>query len=64
MTKRALRLPAVEAKTGMKRTQILEAVKQGIFPKPFHAIPGGRAIVWDEGEIDHHLEDQMAKRNV
>jgi prophage regulatory protein len=64
MPKRSLRLPAVEAKTGLKRTQILEAVKQGNFPKPFHVIPGGRAIVWDEDEIDQHLEDQMAKRSV
>lgn len=61
-TRRAIRLPAVEAKTGMKRSQILDAVKRGAFPSPFNVMPGGRAIAWDKGEIDEHLEKQMALR--
>ena len=59
-TKRSLRLRDVEKKVGLKRTQILEAVDKGNFPKPFRIIPGGRAIAWDEGEIDEHLAHQMA----
>ena len=62
MTIRALRMPAVEAKTGMKKTQILEAVDRGDFPAPFKVLPGGRAIAWDEDEIDEHLARQMAAR--
>jgi prophage regulatory protein len=64
MTKprRAIRLPAVEQKTGMKKSQIFDAVKKGIFPKPFNVLPGGRAVAWDEGEVDQHLEKQMAAR--
>ena len=64
MTKprRALRLPAVEQKTGMKKSQILDAVAKGHFPKPFNVLPGGRAIAWDEDELDEHLERQMAAR--
>jgi predicted DNA-binding transcriptional regulator AlpA len=62
-TRRAIRLREVEAKTGMRRSQILDCVKRGLFPKPFNVMPQGRAIAWDEGEIDHHLEGQMALRN-
>ena len=30
--------------------------------KPFKILPGGRAIAWDEGEINAHLARQMAER--
>jgi prophage regulatory protein len=62
-TRRALRLPEVKQKTGMQKSQIFDAVRRGIFPKPFNIMPGGRAIAWDESEIDAHLEGQMALRN-
>ena len=62
MTIRALRMPEVELKTGMKKTQILEAAERGDFPKPFKVLPGGRAIAWNEAEIDEHLTRQMAAR--
>jgi prophage regulatory protein len=61
-TRRGLRLPQVEAKTGLKKTQIFDAVQRGIFPKPFRILPGGRAVAWDEREIDEHLDRQMAER--
>jgi predicted DNA-binding transcriptional regulator AlpA len=61
-TRRSLRLPEVEKKTGLKKTQILDAVEKGTFPSPFKILPEGRAIGWDEGEIDEHLAHQMAKR--
>jgi predicted DNA-binding transcriptional regulator AlpA len=64
MSRHSLRLPAVVAKTGLKKTQILEAVDKGIFPKPFRLIPGGRAMAWDEDEIDEHLAQQMAHHRV
>jgi len=62
-TRRGLRLPQVIEKTGLRKTQIFDAVKRGIFPKPFHVLPGGRAVIWDEGEIDDHLDRQMAERD-
>jgi predicted DNA-binding transcriptional regulator AlpA/ribosomal protein L13E len=61
---RALRMPAVKAKTSMGRTQILDAVKRGVFPAPFKVLPGGKAIAWDEAEVDQHLERQMAARDL
>jgi predicted DNA-binding transcriptional regulator AlpA len=62
-SRRALRLPAVQQKMGLHRSQILEAVKGGTFPKPFPVLPGGRAIAWDEFELDQHLLTQMATRD-
>ena len=61
-TRRGLRLPQVIEKTGLQKTQIFEAVRRGIFPKPFHVLPGGRAVAWDESEVDAHLDRQMAER--
>jgi predicted DNA-binding transcriptional regulator AlpA len=62
--RRALRLPEVMVKTGLRKTQIFDSVRRGIFPKPFNVLPGGRAVAWDEAEIDAHLERQMAERDL
>ena len=48
-----------EKKTGLKKTQILDAVEKGTFPSPFKILPEGRAIGWDEGEIDEQVERDM-----
>jgi len=61
--RRGLRLADVCRKTGAKETQIKEAVKRGDFPAPFKIMPGGKSIIWDESEIDAHLERQMAARD-
>jgi prophage regulatory protein len=60
--RRALRLPEVKLKTGLGKTQIFQAVAEGKLPSPFKILPGGRAIAWDEGEIDAHLTRQMDER--
>jgi predicted DNA-binding transcriptional regulator AlpA len=60
--RRGLRLPQVLEKTNIGKTALFDAVARGIFPKPYKILPGGRAIAWDEGEIDEHLARQMAER--
>ena len=62
-TKRGLRLPEVMQKTGLKRSQILDAAKAGKFPQPYVILPGGRALAWDEAEVDQHMANQMAARD-
>jgi predicted DNA-binding transcriptional regulator AlpA len=62
-SRRALRLPAVCEKTGLRRTQILDAVRRGVFPQPYHVLPDGRAQCWDEGEIDAVLLQGIAARD-
>jgi predicted DNA-binding transcriptional regulator AlpA len=60
--RRALRMKQLTDKTGLRKSQLLEAVRLGLFPRPFHILPGGRAVAWDEAEVDQHLERQMAER--
>lgn len=61
--RRALRLPQVEEKTGLRETQIRDAERRGVFPKSFAILPGGRARAWDEAEIDAYLASRMAGRD-
>jgi prophage regulatory protein len=58
---RILRLPEVEAKTGLKHTSIYERISAGTFPRP---IPLGRqARGFIEAEIDDWIRNQIAKRD-
>jgi prophage regulatory protein len=43
-----LRLPAVESKTGLKRSKIYDEIKKGKFPRP-HKV--GAVSVWIEDEL-------------
>ena len=45
-----LRRPAVEAKTGLKRSTIYKFLKDGTFPKPIKI--GSRSVAWIESEIE------------
>ena len=48
-TGKLLRLEAVISLIGMKRSWILQKVKDGKFPKPLRVSP--RAVAWREREI-------------
>ncbi len=61
--RRGLRLKQVMAKVGAGETAIKEGVKAGVFPAPFKIMPGGKSNIWDESEIDQHLEKMMAERD-
>lgn len=56
-TKRILRLPKVEEKTGYKHTTIYEMVKAGSFPTPISL--GPRAVGWVESEIDEWIDGRI-----
>lgn len=56
------RLTFVMESTDMGRTQILDAVKRGMFPKPYKLSPGGRANIFDDDELLAHREVMMAAR--
>lgn len=45
-----LRLPAVEARTGLKRSTLYARIAAGTFPKPYKL--GARASGWDEHQIE------------
>jgi prophage regulatory protein len=63
MLRRLLRLPAVEDATGMKKTQIYEAIAHGAFPRPVDILEGGRAVGWVEDEIISYVEARIALRD-
>lgn len=58
---RILRLPAVEAKSGLKRDSIYRLAKLGKFPKPVKISEW--ASGWIESEIDEYLKKRIAERD-
>ena len=56
-----LRLPAVEAKSGLKRDSIYRLAKLGQFPKPVKISQW--ASGWVESEIDAYLAGRIATRD-
>lgn len=53
-----LRLPAVQARTGLSRSTIYLRVSQGTFPRPV-LLGGKRAVGWAEGEINEWITRQI-----
>lgn len=52
-----LRLPEVKARTGLSRSSIYNAIKQGSFPH--HVSLGARAIGWVSTEIDQWIVSRV-----
>lgn len=55
-----LRLPAVEAKVGLKRSAIYRLMAENDFPKPIRLPP--RAVGWIAAEIDAWIAVRAAAR--
>jgi prophage regulatory protein len=60
-TIRMLRLPDVEAKTGLSRETIFRGGREGWFPKSVKISPASNG--WVEGEINTYLEARIAERD-
>jgi prophage regulatory protein len=45
-----LRLPSVEAQTGLSKSEIYRRIKEGTFPKPLKL--GARAVAWPAAQVD------------
>jgi prophage regulatory protein len=58
-----LRLTRVIELTGLKKSQIFDAVQRGIFPKPLKILEDGRAIAWVETEIAAYISGRIAARD-
>jgi len=52
-----LRLPTVQARTGLSRSTIYLRISEGRFPKPVSL--GGRSVGWVEAEINAWLNRQI-----
>ena len=53
-----LRLPRVQARTGLSRSSIHVRVANGSFPQPIRI--GARAVGWIESEVDAWIREQIA----
>lgn len=60
-SRRVLRLPAIESKSGLKRDSIYRLAREGKFPRPIKL--SERASGWFEDEIDAWLEKRAAERS-
>lgn len=58
---KALRLPEVVERTGLKRPTIYKRARAGTFPKPIKLGPNSSA--WLESEVDAWLSERIAARN-
>jgi prophage regulatory protein len=58
MAMQVARLPAVEAKTGIKKTKIYKLMREGKFP-PCIKLGGGRAVGWLEDDLDKWIQHQI-----
>lgn len=54
---RTSRRPAVEAKTGLSRSQIYALMARGDFPKPIKL--GPRSVAWIESEINDWIIERI-----
>lgn len=53
-----LRRPAVELKTGLKRSAIYEGMQEGWFPRQVKL--GPRAVGWRKSDIDKWISERPA----
>ena len=56
---RILRLPEVQARTGLSRSTIYMRLELGRFPRPVSL--GARAVGWIESEIDEWIRERIAE---
>ena len=56
--RRILRLPSVQARTGLSRSTIYLRIAEGTFPRQISL--GARAIGWLEGDIDDWIEGLLS----
>jgi len=48
-------------KLQISSAKLFDLVAQGLFPKPFQIIPGGRAVGWLERDVDEWVLDRKAE---
>jgi prophage regulatory protein len=58
-TGQLLRLPSVENKTGLSKSEIYRRIKAGTFPVPIKL--GARAVAWPAATIDAWVSDLIGK---
>lgn len=60
---RVYRLAELPKFVGLRRTQIGELIKLGMFPKPIRLSDDGRAVAWLEADLIAWQHSRIAARN-
>lgn len=55
---RVVRMGEARGKVGLCPSMIYELIDQGLFPRPFQLVPGGRAVGWLEADLDEWLRER------
>lgn len=55
-----IRLPAVEDRTGLRKSTVYAGVRAGTFPAPVRL--SARAVAWRESDIDRWISARMTTR--
>lgn len=55
---RVIRMGGARDKVGLCPSKIYELIDQGLFPRPFQLVPGGRAVGWLEADLDEWLRER------
>jgi prophage regulatory protein len=58
-----LRLKQVLSITAIGKTQLLDAVAKGMFPRPIKLLETGRSVGWLASEVAQYLERRIAARD-
>ena len=57
---RIVRRGEVLTRSGLRRSTLYELISLGRFPRPFHLVPGGRAVGWLESDITEWILSRKA----
>jgi prophage regulatory protein len=63
MSLRMIRKPEVLRRTGLQKSQLDVAIKDGRFPNSVPVLEGGRAQAWFEDEVDAYIESRRQARD-
>jgi prophage regulatory protein len=55
---RVIRMGDARGKVGLCPSKIYDLIDQGLFPRPFQLVPGGRAVGWLEADLDEWLRER------
>ena len=56
------RRPKVEEKTGLRRSAIYEAMRDGRFPKPVRLL-SANSVAWVAAEVETWIKQRIAERD-
>ena len=54
-----MKLPEVEAATGIKKSHIYDKIQKNEFPAPVKLFPGGSSVAWRSDDIEFFISSRL-----